>query len=385
MFIRNGTRILLAVVALGLLVGPSACEPKAAETVATDEAEAATPVLVSEVVTGDITVKLSYVADLKPSSEIRVYSQVMDRILEFPWNNGDEIEAGAMVAIIKSEGMDKGLDQAAAQIRALDVQLAKLKTDLRRSKDLLSRKVIAQQDYDQVETAYRATQAQRAAATAGKAQLQVMAGNALVTAPMAGVVASKILEVGDMAAPQFPLLRILSVDDLKAELRLVEADVGKVHMGQEVEIRLDAYPGERFLGQITRVMPYIDPVTRTNLVEVTVPNPKGEGGERKLKPGMYGRAELVLARREGVVVVPERALLIDDVLAELAGDGERLRRAFVVAEGEVARERTVKLGAREGSLFEVIEGLAVGDKLVTRGQHGLEDGEKVEIATAGAQ
>ena len=374
--------VLATLTSIALL---AACDQAKTEAVATDVVEAPTPVLVTAVGTGDITVKLDYVADLKAHMEVRVYSQVMDRILEFPWKNGDEIEASATVAVIKSDGMDKGLDQASAQIRALDVQLRKLQKDLRRSKDLLKRKVVAQQDYDQVETAYNATKAQKAAAVAAKGQLQVMAGNAVVTAPLSGVIASKILEVGDMASPQLPLCRILQVDKLKAELNLVETDVAKVHEGQEVELRLDAYPGRMFTGTISRIMPFINPVTRTNLVEVTVPNPRQEDGTRLLKPGMYGRAQLVLSRQTGVVVVPEKALLlVDKLLAQQVPGGPLLRRAYVVDGEDVARQRLVKLGAREGSLYHVLEGLSAGEKLVTRGQHGLEDGDRVEIATMAA-
>jgi multidrug efflux pump subunit AcrA (membrane-fusion protein) len=101
-----------------------------------------------------------------------------------------------------------------------------------------------------------------------------------------------------------------------------------------------------------------------------------------LKPGMYGTAELVLAKHENVLAAPEQGLLIDNRTVGQQKQGEQLRKAFVVDASNVARERQVKLGARKESRYEIIEGLAEGDRLVVRGQHGLKDGQKVEVVAA---
>ena len=181
-----------------------------------------------------------------------------------------------------------------------------------------------------------------------------------------------------------PLCRIITVDDLKLELRLVETDVAKVRTGQEVELKLDAYPGRMFRGVVSAVLPYLDQQTRTNTVQVRVDNPREDKtGERALKPGMFGRAELVVSKRQAVLVAPEPALLLDSRILEQQKPGETLRKAFVVDQQGVAKQRMVRLGARKGSMLEVLEGLAQGEKLVVRGQHGLKDGQKVQLVEAG--
>ncbi|MBN2495899.1 MAG: efflux RND transporter periplasmic adaptor subunit [Deltaproteobacteria bacterium] len=327
----------------------------------------------------DIEHVLRYVADLKPYAEVKIFSPVPDRILHFPWENGDEIKRHQRVALIRKEGIDKGLEQIVAQMEALDVQIKNAEAELERSRGLLAAGVITRQVFDQVQTGYLAALAQRKALEAGRGQMAVTASNAVILAPMDGVIANKMLEKGDMAIPQMPLCTIMAIDRLKVNLDLVETDVPKVHVGQKVHIRLDAYPKRDFTGELTRIMPYMNAATRTNSVEITLDNPGGENGERLLKPGMYGIAELVVDRKLGVLAAPEPALLLDNQLLARQKKDEILRKAFVIDEAGSALKRIVRLGVRKGSYYEILAGLTEGERIVVRGQHGLKDGEKVEI------
>jgi membrane fusion protein (multidrug efflux system) len=306
-----------------------------------------------------------------------------DRILDFPWQDGDEIQRGKRLAIIRAQGIAEGMDQVGAQIDALDAQIGNQQAEAARAKQLLGTGAISQAEYDRIDTAVRATQAQRRALTAGRGQLAATASDGTILAPISGIIADKLLMVGDMASPGVPLCRIIVVDQLKLELRLVETDVPKVRAGLLVQLTLDAYPGRVFEGKVTAVLPYLDQQTRTNTVEVTIENPKqADTGERALKPGMFGRARLVVSKRQAVLVAPEPALLLDSRILERQKPGESLRKAFVVDAQGVARERIVRLGARKGSLIEVVDGLRQGDRLVVRGQHGLKDGQPVQLVEA---
>jgi RND family efflux transporter MFP subunit len=330
----------------------------------------------------DIAEVLRYVADLHPRTEVKIFSQIPDRILYFPWENGDFIQRGQRIALIRKEGMDHALDQMAAQEEALDVQLHNLESELKRSRELLSSGVITQPVFDKLQTTFEATVAQRKALKAGKSQLAVQAGNAVIQSPINGIIAGKMLEKGDMAVPQMPLCRVMDIERLKVILKLVEEDVTKVRIGMEVLIHLDCCPNEVFKGELSRIFPYLNPDTRTNTVEVTLENPRDESGLFRLKPGMFGQAELVVEMRENVLAAPEPALLLDNLLIKKQRNGEILRKAFIVDENNTARLREVRLGSRKGSLYEVKNGLADGERIVVRGQHGLHDGQKVEIVSA---
>jgi membrane fusion protein, multidrug efflux system len=363
----------------GLVVTLGGCKGDAK----TDAAVEAKTVRVQPVGREDIEDVLSYPADLKPWAEVRVYSRMPDRILSFPWKDGDEIQRGNRLAVIRAGGVSEGMEQVGAQIDALDAQIENQQTEVERLKKLTASGAVPQAEYDRLDAALRATRAQRRALTAGKGQLAATASDGVIQAPISGIIADKMLLEGDMASPGVPLCRIISVDQLKLQLRLVEIDVTKVRTDQQVQLTLDAYPGRTFQGVVTAVLPYLDQQTRTNTVEVTVDNPKDpETGERPLKPGMFGRADLVVSKRSSVLVAPEPALLLDNRLLEQQKPGETLRKAFVVDEQGVAQQRLVRLGARKGAMLEVLEGLAPGERLVIRGQHGLKDGQKVQVVEA---
>ncbi len=340
----------------------------------------ATPVRARAIARTDMAEVLVYAADLKAYAEVEVFSPVPDRILYFAREDGDEVARGDRIALIRKDGLDKGLEQLVAQAEALDAQIANLARELERNKELLAAEAIPQQAYDQTKTQHLSLIAQRKALEASRAQLAITAGNANVTAPISGVIAGKMLQKGDMAVPQIPLCRILQIDKLKARLALIEADVAKVKLGQAATLELDAYPGQKFPGTVTTIMPFLDPGTRTNTVEVTLENPKDQATGRFLfKPGMFGRVRLVVADKPGVISAPEAALLLDNyLLEEQRKDASELRRAFVVEDG-VAKERRVRLGFRQGSLWEVQEGLAEGELIVVRGHHALKDGQRVKI------
>ena len=184
-------------------------------------------VRVQTVKKADITEVLDYGADLRPYSEVKIFSPVPDRILSFPWTDGDEIKEGQRVALIRKKGLDMGLEQVGAQIDALDVQIANLQSELGRSRALLSSGAISKRAFEKIESSLLASKAQRRALQASRGQIAVNASNAVIVAPIKGVIANKMLEVGDMAVPQLPLCSIANIEKLKVKLKLVESDVSK--------------------------------------------------------------------------------------------------------------------------------------------------------------
>lgn len=342
------------------------------------------PVRVHILQRSDVREVLRYGASLSAWKEVNIFSAIPDRILSFPWQDGDLVEAGQVLALIRKDGMDQGMRQVTAQIASLDVQLSNMRSELARGRDLLSKGVMTQQAFDQINTGLEAAQANRQGLMAARGQLAATLENAVIKAPIGGVFAGKRLEEGDMALPSVPLGRILVTDPLKVDLRLMESDVSKVALGMKVRMTLDAWPGREFEGAVTRIRPFLDAATRTNTVEISLPNPVTDEktGMRDLKPGMYGVAELIVGERPNVLVAPEPALLLDNRIIAQQQPGEVLRKAFVVApDNQTAHQRVVRLGTRNGANWEVLDGLAEGERIVVRGQHGLKEDSKIEVVS----
>lgn len=363
---------LIALIALGLAAGGCAKESQAEAKNA-----AARPVQVrtEPVQRRSFTSTIQLTSTLEPAAQVTLYAQVAERILHFPLDNGDPVRKGQVVARVRSETLKQALQQIGAEIESLDVQISSNKRELERARALARGNVITRQSLDQAEAAYLAGVARRKSLSASRSQVAINAGNAAITAPLSGIIANRKLKVGDMASPQVPLCTLMAIDRLKVELRLSETEVTRIQEGQRVIVRLDALPGESFEGRVTRILPYLDPTLHTNTALVTLDNPRDESGKRRLKPGMYARVEIELDRRDRVVVAPQGALLLDD------GGDDSLRSAFVVDAAGRARRRIVRLGARDGDHHEVLRGLSEGERLVTRGQHGLSDGQPIAQRT----
>ncbi len=138
-------------------------------------------------------------------------------------------------------------------------------------------------------------------------------------------------------------------------------------IGNDVDVRVAPFPDDTFKATVTIVSPTIDSRTRTLRVKALLANPEG-----RLRPGLFARVDLGIAKREGVLMIPEEAVL-------QRADGAVVFRAL--PENRVER-RLIEVGAHRDGMLEVVKGIDAGDLVVLRGQAGLTDGELVSPRNA---
>jgi membrane fusion protein (multidrug efflux system) len=134
-------------------------------------------------------------------------------------------------------------------------------------------------------------------------------------------------------------------------------------VGQDVLLKVDAFPNKEFQGKVNIVFPSLDEKTRTLTIEALVPD-----RDHVLKPGLFARVVLYTGGMKDTTVVPNTALLYEGSKISL----------YVIEEGK-AKERIVRLGNKYGDDIEIIEGIKQGEKVVTAGQQGLSEGSKVTV------
>jgi RND family efflux transporter MFP subunit len=154
---------------------------------------------------------------------------------------------------------------------------------------------------------------------------------------------------------------LVSLQKLRVIITVSERDATGVTLGKRAHVELDALPNKTFSGQVTRMAPSFDPVTRTLDAQVLLTNETGE-----LRPGMYGRGSIVLDVHPRAVTVPATALQITS--------GKYF--VYVLAGTKVER-RPVEIGVDEGAWLEVTSGLSSTDEVVIAGADGLSDGATV--------
>lgn len=187
-----------------------------------------------------------------------------------------------------------------------------------------------------------------------------------VESPLAGFIGRIYVDRGSSVTVQTPVAMVVDIEAVELALDVPEKFIAQIKLGQNAELTVDAWPGETFLGKVTTISPVIDLATRTAPAEITIPNP----GDR-LKPGMFARVRLVIEEHKNIPVVMKEAIL-----------GKEPNAYVYVVSNNIAHSRDVRLGLREGSEYEVTEGLAPGNLVVIMGQQGLRDGAPVSMEEA---
>ncbi|MFO9572944.1 efflux RND transporter periplasmic adaptor subunit [Legionella pneumophila serogroup 1] len=176
-----------------------------------------------------------------------------------------------------------------------------------------------------------------------------------VTAPIAGIIDARNINLGQAVEPNTVLFHISNRDKLLVVAQVYEEDLGQVKIGQEVNVHALSYPKQTFPGQVTLIEPNLDALTRTVNVRITLDNEDG-----LLKPGMFVRANVILARNEAALTVPNAAVL--------QADGEQF---IFVQNGDIYDRVAVKVGAVDDDYTEITDGLVPGDLVVTQGNREI--------------
>ncbi len=308
----------------------------------------AIPVEVAQVRQGSVTAFYSTTATLEAEREARVVSRLGGTIVELFVEEGDRVTAGQPLARIDDDRYRLSLAQAEANVRRLE-------QDFRRSQEMQARDLISAEAFERAKFEY---EAQRAQFDIAKLEL----AHTTITAPIDGIVSERMIKVGNTVNTAEPAFVVTAMDTLLATLHVPERELSRLAAGQPAHIAVDALAGRRFEGHIERISPVVDPTTGTFRATVEVTS------DGTLKPGMFGRVNIVYDVRDNTLLVPVEAVLAEDARTSL----------FVVVDGE-AQRRDVEVGYRNNGSVEIRAGVTEGESVVVTGQASLRDKTKVAI------
>jgi multidrug resistance efflux pump len=211
-------------------------------------------------------------------------------------------------------------------------------------------------------TGLASTQVDQAQASVDLAESQL--ANSVILSPIAGVIASRAVDPGELVAIGSPAFVIIDVSSVTAEASVDEGIVRKIRPGEHVTVSAEAAATGPLPGIVDTVSPAADVKTLGYAVKVRIDNP----GYR-LRPGMLARVSFPMESKEGVLAVPNQALVTDSGVQYL----------YVVDNG-VVRKVAVQTGISDDAQTEITEGIPEGALVITEGQSFLNDGEKVTIS-----
>ncbi len=349
---RRLTRSTLA--ALLFLAGCSDSEEQAVAQ--------APPVEVVRVEGERVVERIQATGDLIPREEATVAAEVPGLVTRLHVDEGDSVARGAPLLEIDPERRRLELASRQARVEEAEAALADQQRQTERVRELSEAKIASDAQRDQGELALRLARSRLTAARAELGLGERALRDATVLAPFDGLVARRHVSQGEYVAPGSALVDLVALDPIEVSFHVTEIDSARVSVGGSLDLRVATYPNESFQGRVISLSPGVDPRTRMLRVRAIVPNADG-----RLRPGFFARVDLGISERDGVATIPEDAVL-------QRADGAVAFR--LVGEDRVERRRLRTGGVRDGRI-EVLEGLAVGDTVVVRGQTELVDGSVV--------
>jgi membrane fusion protein (multidrug efflux system) len=304
-------------------------------------------VLMSTVVVGPAADTFQAVGTLLADESVVIRSEIAGRIASLHIDEGGAVTGGQVLARLADE-------EWAAIVRQNEATLALQELKMRRAVELRDRNVMSQQEYD--ETLAALDQA-RATLALARARLD----KTVIRAPFAGILGLRRVSPGDYVEAGEDLVNLEAINPLKVDFSVPERFALRLAPGQSVSVRVNAFPGEVFTGEVYAIDPRIDAATRSFLLRARIANP-----DARLRPGMFADAGLVLEVREDALWVPEQAIVP-------VGEAQYV---YVVEHGK-ARRVPVQLGLRRPGEVEIVSGIAPGASVVSEGHQKLFDGAAV--------
>ena len=274
---------------------------------------------------------------------------------------GSVVEAGQVV--FRVTGEDARLHaRIESTKRSLDVADAQLK----RQRDLFDAQLVSEEAVQQAERDYENAryEYERSSLNAAKATK---------TTPISGTILRLARDANDLpvadgqlVAAGFQVAEIAPLDELIADVDLMGPELARVQPGLPARIGHYAFPDASLTGEVVRLSPVLDPVKHTFRAEVAVANDSG-----LLRPGMFVEVTVVVEQRADVSVVPREAVT------------DRSGKSVVfILDGQRVSRRDVRLGLGDDDKVQVLDGLALGDRIVVRGLETLTDGTRVRVIGA---
>lgn len=343
------------------------------------EADLKIPVEISEVTTSTVTKELTYTGDIRAEQEVKVFSKIPDRIVSFKKDEGDFVAKGDTIALIQATTIEQAVNQTKAALVSSKAQLVNLESEYRRAQRLQKENAISTQQFDGIATQYEATQALVEQSEAAVAQAKSQLADAAITSPISGIIGVRNYEQGDMAAGQFPLVTVVQMKRVKVEVNVPEQDLGELKVGQCASLSVLSFPDEIFDGNIEKIRPVLDPMTRMGKIEILVENKDG-----RLKPGMYAEVSICVKTFENVVVVPKHAIIEKTEMQRVDGQDVAFVNSQVFVEQDgLALLRNIDVKYANGTMAVVSNGVQPGEKVVVVGQQSLKDSAQVKILDEG--
>jgi membrane fusion protein, multidrug efflux system len=368
-------RVLWIVIAVCLLgAGVAAAMLRKAKAPDTPALTAAQTPAVLEFLPGDVTqAKVRDLRQLLPlSGSLRALNQASVKakgageVREVLVREGEPVKAGQVLVKMDTSDYQARLDQAKGALQAARGQLQIATKARDNNKALLDKGFISKNAFDNAASQFDIARANVESARGALDVAQKALTDTMIRAPISGLISSRTVQPGEKVPVDFHLLDVVDLRQMEMEAAVPASEIMHVALGQEVQVRVEGMT-QPLKGKVARINPATQAGSRSILVYIQIDNPEGI-----LRVGMFGEAQLTIAKKTGVLTVPQSAVRNE------AGDAY----VYAIENGKLA-QKPVTLGMSgddgEGNAVEILAGLDNGARVVKTNLGSLQIGSRVRF------
>lgn len=373
------------------------------------------PVQVATVKRGSIQQSITATGDILAAAKVDVFSKAEGRLQSIEIEQGDQVQHHQVIARIDDAELRAAMERSAAELEVLQAEWAQMQAGERPEEIARAQERVrhaqaeadnAQREQERAEALYtkglyatqqlddaklRTTQARAAHSMAEKQLRIVRTGarvedrqalrarmraaeaalrlaqtrlqNAVITAPMTGIVSHRHVDPGAYITDNTIMATLINMQTVKIKVPISERDIGSIRPGLNAQVRVDTYAADVFPGVVARLSPTIDPANRSADVDIVIDN-----ADLRLKPGMFAKVTLILRQHDNALLVPRQAVRSRGEVATV----------FVI-KGGVAHRHEVTTGLQNDSQIEILDHLDAGATIVVAGHNELKDNAPVIV------
>lgn len=330
----------------------------------------------------DIAKNESYAGVIRGKNEVYIMPKIPARVTGIFVQPGDRVAAGQTLITLESTDFQAGIQQAEAAVaiaeagkRVNEVQAETARASYERTEKMFEAGAASSQQLEAARGGYEAliagtADAMVAQAHAGLLAAQTQLDKCTLTSPIDGVVGTISLSLGDTANVASPAAIVTDVSELEVQVMVSEADVSFIKSGSSVDVLAKEVRDEPFKGVVKSIATVADPVKRSYMVKVTLPNEDG-----KIKSGMFVEVKVATETKSKVVCVPTSAVM--------PKNGHSI--VFTVDSKKRSRSVEVQTGIKNERVIEITKGLHEGQQVIVKGNTLVNDGTLVRVVTGGAK
>ena len=317
----------------------------------------------------DISTSITATGTIEPVTSVTVGTQVSGIVSKLYVDYNSVVKKGQVIAELDKTNLISELNRAKADLTSAQSTLNYETSNFNRYQTLFDKGLVSANDYESARLSYDKARQAVASSRESVQKAQTNLGYATITSPIDGVVLSKAVEEGQTVAASFNTPELFTIAQDLTDMRVIadidEADIGGVQEGQRVTFTVDAFPEDKFEGQVTQVRQQATTSSNVVTYEVVISAPNKD---LKLKPGLTANVTIYTLEKNDVLAVPAKALRFVPNEALLT-EGQQIedveaKNKVWTLEGNTFKAHAVEVGTTNGMLTEITSGISAGTEVL---------------------